>query len=101
MRLGWLVISVGFLLTAGPAHADNKDIVIRSPGERSNENLALCGGLAAGAIILGGVGVYYNLDSRDASNKVSADRPINQPWTPALAADYDRAHDSKTKAEVF
>ena len=79
----------------------HKDIVVVTPGERSTKNIAILASLAGAGALLGGVGVYFNLDSKSAADEVSQHRPVSQPWTPARQATYDRAHDSAVKAGVF
>jgi hypothetical protein len=78
-----------------------KDIVVTVEGTRSRNNVLALSATAGVAVVLGAVGLYYNLDARSASNDVSAGTPQNVPWTPARQAEYDRAHDSSVKAEVF
>ena len=80
---------------------NHKDIVVTTEGERSAKNIAILASVAGAAALLGGIGVYYNLDSKSAADEVSASRPTSVPWTPARQATYDRAHDSAVKAEVF
>src|SRR3569833_1210357 len=63
--------------------------------------MLLIGGIAAAGALLGAVGVYFNLDSRDAAEAVSPKMPTSQPGTSAQQADYDRAHSSGVKAGVF
>jgi len=78
-----------------------KDIVIKVNRDRDTNNMLLIGGIAAAGALLGAVGVYYNLDSRDAAEAISPKMPTSQPWTSAQQADYDRAHSSGVKAGVF
>ena len=80
---------------------NHKDIIVTTPGERSAKNIAILASVAGAGVLLGGIGLYYNLDSKSASDDVSAHRPVEIPWTPARQATYDRAHDSAVKAEVF
>jgi hypothetical protein len=77
-----------------------KDIVLEIPGERSPKTLAVVGGLVGGALIAGGIGLYYNLDSRSAADAVSAHEPNGRVWTVADQADVTRAHDSGTRAAI-
>ncbi len=79
----------------------HKDIVVVTPGERSTENIAILASIAGAGALLGGVGVYYNLDSKSAADSVSAHSPTSTPWTPQRQATYDRAHDSGVKAGIF
>jgi hypothetical protein len=95
--------------TAGPPGADaprpvsmrHKDIVVTTPGERTAKNIAILASIAGAGVLFGGLGVYYNLDSRSAANDVSAHRPMSVPWTDDRQATYDRAHDSGVKAGIF
>jgi len=85
---------------AGPSRQP-RDIVVETEGSRSTENVVVLGAVAVAGLALGGVGLYYNLDARDASNKVTTTTPVGEPWTKADQAEFDRAHSSSTKAEVF
>ena len=77
------------------------DTVIQVQGERSLKNIAILASIAGAGALAGGIGLYYNLDSRSASDQVSAHLPTGKVWTPELQATFDRAHDSAVKAEVF
>lgn len=79
----------------------HKDIVVTTEGERSAKNIAILASIAGAGALLGGIGVYFNLDSRSAADSVSANSPTSTPWTPARQTTYDRAHDSGVKAEIF
>lgn len=79
----------------------HKDIVVTTPGERSTKNIAILASVAGAGALLGGIGVYWNLDSKSAADEVSAHRQTSVPWTPERQATYDRAHDSAVKAGVF
>jgi hypothetical protein len=79
----------------------HKDIVVTTQGERSTKTVAILASVAGAGALLGGVGVYFNLDSRSASDSVSAHSPTSTPWTPQRQAIYDQAHDSGVKAEIF
>lgn len=79
----------------------HKDIVVVTPGERSAKNIAILASVAGVGALLGGVGLYFNLDSKSAADEVSQHRPVSIPWTPERQATYDRAHDSAVKAGVF
>jgi hypothetical protein len=79
----------------------NKPIVITVDNDRDAKNIGLIAGIAGAGAILGAIGVYYNLDSRDAANAVSPHMPTNEPWTSVQQADYDRAHSSALKAGIL
>jgi len=117
MRPSWLVI--GVLAMSSVAHAEDppapapedggadyfpaptgKDIVVVIPGERTTRNIELIAGLAGGALVAGGIGVYYNLDSKSAADAVSAHEPIGKTWTPGDQANVARAHDSAVRAAI-
>ncbi len=85
--------------STSPTH--QKDIVITSEPDRSRGNVILLASLAGAAVVCGGIGLYYHLDSKSASDEVSATNVKNTAWTAADAATLDRAHSSVTKAEVF
>lgn len=95
--------------TEGPPAADHprevpiahRDIVVTTPGERTTKNIAILASIAGAGVLLGGAGLYYNLDSQSAADEVSAHRPMSVPWTDARQATYDRAHDSGVKAGIF
>lgn len=77
------------------------DIVVKSRPDRSRNTVI---GLAAGAgasAILGGIGLYYHLDSRDASNQLSAHKPTGEVWSADKQDAFDRAHGSSVTAGVF
>jgi hypothetical protein len=77
------------------------DIVVKSRPDRPRNTVI---GLAAGAgvgVILGGIGLYYHLDSRDASNELSSHRATGDVWSAERQDAYDRAHSSATRAGVF
>jgi hypothetical protein len=79
----------------------HKDIVVTTPGERSTKNIVVLASIAGAGVLVGGLGVYFNLDSKSAADEVSAHGAATLPWTPQRQATYDRAHDSGVKAEVF
>ncbi|MEO6777386.1 MAG: hypothetical protein ABI467_30945 [Kofleriaceae bacterium] len=78
-----------------------KDIVIKVYRDRDTHNMLMLGGIAGLGAVLGAVGAYYNLDSRDAARAVSPKMPTSQPWTATQQADFDRAHSSGVKAGIF
>jgi hypothetical protein len=78
-----------------------KDIVVSVERDRDAKNIAIFAALVGGGALLGAVGVYYHLDSRDASNAVSPSAPTNEPWLAAQQAEYDRANSSALKAGIL
>jgi hypothetical protein len=78
-----------------------QDIVVTTERDRDGKNIAQLASIAGAGVVLAGVGVYYNLDSRDAAEAVSPRMATGAAWTAARQADYDRAHDSGVKAGIF
>jgi hypothetical protein len=96
------LVAFALALAVPPAaFADDRDIVITTPGERSRRNAIEIGSVAAASVLFGGLGVYFNLDSRDAAASVSAHSFTHLPWTQSRQDAVDRAASSGTKAEVF
>jgi hypothetical protein len=79
----------------GPAYT------IKSQGERSTNNKLALASIAGGGLLLGAVGLYFHLDSRDAADSVSALIPTSHTWSAADQEAYDRAGSSGTKAKAF
>ena len=77
------------------------DIIIDADNDRSTSNIALVAGMAGGGALLGGVGLYFHLDSRSESTKVSATVPTSRPWLPSDQAAVDQAAGDRTKAAIF
>ena len=78
-----------------------KDIYIKSYPDRSRANvmgLSIAGGAG---LLLGAVGLYFHLDSRDLSGSVSTQKFTGEAWTPERQATYDSANRSATVAGVF
>jgi hypothetical protein len=104
-----LAVVVG--LVPATAHADDDarsfpdptgpSYTITSQGERSTNNKLALASIAGGGLLLGAVGLYYHLDSRDAADQVASLVPTNHAWTAADQETYDRAGTSGTKAKVF
>lgn len=77
------------------------DIVVKSRPDRPRTTVfALAAGVGVGAI-LGGVGLYYHLDSRDASKELSSHKATGETWTAERQATFERAHDSSVAAGVL
>ncbi len=77
-----------------------QDIVIVIPGERSAENKLLLGSLAGASLIAGALGAYFHLDSRSASDDVSASKFTGHAWTTDDQDLVDRADRSRSRAIV-
>ena len=98
-RLVPLASLVALLVARGPAHAET-DIVIEIPGERSKENKILLGAVAGAGLLLGALGAYWHLDSRSASDDVSADSFTGQAWTAEDQGLFDQAERSRGRAII-
>ncbi|HUS32828.1 MAG TPA: hypothetical protein VMZ53_30210 [Kofleriaceae bacterium] len=85
--------------SSGPSAG--RDIYIKSYPDRSHKNvmgLSIAGGAA---VVLGGVGLYFHLDSRSKSNDVSANKYTGEVWTAERQDTYDSANRSAVVAGVF
>lgn len=80
--------------------ARSREIQVEIPGERSRNNKILVAGIGAAGLLASALGVYWHLDSRDASNEVSADYFTGKAWTEDKIDLVDRAERSKTRATV-
>jgi hypothetical protein len=78
-----------------------QDIVISVRNDRSSTNIAALVAVGGAGLVMGGIGLYFHLDSRDAANSVSANRFTGRPWTQERQDAYDRAYESRTTAAVF
>ena len=77
-----------------------REIQVEVPGERSQNNKILCASIGAAGVIASALGLYWHLDSRDASNEVNADVFTGEAWTDEKNALVDRAERSKTRATI-
>ena len=77
------------------------DIVVETPNERTAANIGLVAGLAGAGALIAGVGLYFHLDSRSESDKVTAGSPTSRPWGAADQTHVDNASSDRTKAIVF
>jgi hypothetical protein len=77
-----------------------REIVVEVPGERSKNNKILVASLGAAGVIASALGLYWHLDSRDASKEVTADYFTGEAWTAEKVALVDRAERSKTRATI-
>lgn len=75
-------------------------ITVDIPGERSRTNKLVLGSLVATAAVVGAIGLKFNLDSRDAADQVSTQRPTGQVWSPALQAVVDDADAARRNATI-
>jgi hypothetical protein len=78
-----------------------KDIVVTSRPDRSRKNVLGLATAAGASLVAGGVGLYFHVDSRDASRAISAPAYTGAAWTDETQATYDRAHRSALLAGVF
>lgn len=83
-----------------PRRQRSREITVEIPGERSRNNKIMCASITAAGAIASAFAVYWHLDSRDASNELSADAFTGEAWTPEKVALVERADRSKTRATV-
>ncbi|HSD87000.1 MAG TPA: hypothetical protein VLB44_05775 [Kofleriaceae bacterium] len=77
------------------------DYTIKAYPDRTKNNILTLSIMGGASIVLGGIGLYFHLDSRDRSDQLSAHRLTGLAWTPDLQSAYDDAHRSATLAGVF
>ncbi|MBA3458199.1 MAG: hypothetical protein H0T42_34275 [Deltaproteobacteria bacterium] len=95
-----IAVSALVLVAMPRLAAAERDIVIETPGERSTANKAALGGLLGAGLIVGGLGVFWHLDSRSAADDVSASKFTGEAWTAEDRAVADRGDRSKTRATI-
>jgi hypothetical protein len=89
----------------GPApidyfHQGDGGIKVRQERTRTPRQKALIYGLAGGAAVFAGLGLYFHYDSKQIADDISADTPQNQRWSDELADRYDRGKLDRTLAIV-
>jgi len=101
MMPGSRLLPLALLMALAPpaVHAEDT-ITIVTPGERPTENKLLLGGLGAGAAVVSGLGLYFHLDGKSASDKVASDVFGGEAWTADDAALFAQAERSRTRAIV-
>jgi hypothetical protein len=77
-----------------------REIVVDVPGVRSRNNKIILASSTALGVLVGALGVYYHLDSRDAANAVTATTFTGRAWTPADDELVDQAERSRTRAAI-
>jgi hypothetical protein len=77
-----------------------REITIEVPGERTQNQKLMLGGLLAAGVLVSSLGLYWHLDSRDASNEVSAGAFTGEGWTEEHVGLVERAERSKTRATI-
>jgi hypothetical protein len=76
-------------------------IVVEEPGERTTKNAVVIGGIAAVGVVLGAIGLAYNLDASSNANAVSQSGPSGMTWSTADQAHVDAASRDSIGAAVF
>lgn len=96
-----IVASVLLLLAASrPAAADDRDIVIETPRERPTNTKLVLGAMAGAGVLVGGLGVFWHLDSRSAAADVSTGKFTGHAWTADDIALAEQADRSGTRAGI-
>jgi hypothetical protein len=97
-RLASIVIVASL---ASRAAADpGSPIVITTPGERSPQNIAIAASLTGVGLLAGGLGLYFHLDGKSASDDVSAGVFTGRAWSAERQSRLETAHDDRTYAIV-
>jgi hypothetical protein len=78
-----------------------QEIVVRFHPDRSRKNITTVAVIGGAAVLFGAVGLYFHLDSRDATAEVETNRYRGQTWTQARQDSYERAHSSARAAGVL
>ncbi|MBA3500012.1 MAG: hypothetical protein M4D80_33980 [Myxococcota bacterium] len=84
----------------GPRGLKPREIEVEIPGERSQNNKILIASIGAAGVIATALGVYWHLDSRDASKEVTADYFTGEAWSDEKVGLVDRAERSKSRATI-
>jgi hypothetical protein len=88
------------LTSSSLADRADREIVVETPGERTLTNKLVVGGILATGLAVGGLGVYWHLDSRAAADEVSAEGPTGKAWSPSDIDLVDRADRSRSRATI-
>lgn len=92
-----LVVGATHIALAEPR---GKDLVVDVPGERSRTNMLALGGVAVGGLLVGALGVHFNLDAKAAADDASSQRFTGTAWTDKQDALVDRAARQSTRAGI-
>jgi len=95
-----IVASALVLVGTSQIAAADRDIVIETPGERPANTKILLAGLVGASLIAGGFGLYWHLDSRSASDELSAGKFTGKAWTSEDIALVEQADRSTTRATI-
>jgi hypothetical protein len=95
-----IVASTLVLLVAPRLAAADRDIVIETPNERATHTKIVLGATVAAGVLVGGLGVFWHLDSRSAADDLSAGKFTGRAWTSEDIALADQADRSRTRATV-
>jgi hypothetical protein len=84
-----------------PGIRRGRDIVVRYRPDRPKKNVVTCAILGGSAVVVGAIGLYFNLEARSASDEVSAIKFTGRAWTPERQDRYDDAQRNGTIAGVM
>lgn len=87
--------------STGYERSVGKDIYIKSYPDRSHSNILALSIGAGASVVLGGIGLYFHLHSRELSNEVSAHKFTGEVWTDDRQDTYDAANRSAVTAGVI
>lgn len=77
-----------------------RDIVVEIPGERTRTNQIVLGSLLGSGVVIGALGLYFNLDARSAKQDVDARIFTGRVWTQREVDLVARADRSSTRAAI-
>jgi hypothetical protein len=77
-----------------------REIVVDVPGVRSTQTRLILGTLAAATVIVGGIGLYFHVESRDAANEVSRSVFDGETWTQARQDRLEEGERARSRAIV-
>jgi hypothetical protein len=77
-----------------------REIVIDVPGERTRNQKILVGSLSGAGALAGLIGLYFHLDSKSATDKVSAKVTVGRAWSADDQALVDQAERSRSRATI-
>jgi hypothetical protein len=78
-----------------------KDIVVKMHPDRSRQNVAGIAITAGAGLLFGGLGLYFHLESKSATEEVGAKKFTGVAWSDELQDTYDHANNSAVAAGVL
>jgi hypothetical protein len=82
------------------AQPKTDEVKITTARSRTPRQRLLIGGLLGGAVASAGIGLYFHLDGRSASEEVTALNPTHEVWTRERQDRYDHAKSARVGAII-